>query len=89
MYPGSKKETLWIVYLPPAPSHVIKFFNFLQTHITLDVTNVSMEGKVSVCFRESRYNLANLMEKEGYDYNIYQCFVDSFEEQLLLQHYEK
>lgn len=89
MYPSSNKERLSIVYLPVTSPLAANFFSFLQTHITLDVANVSMEGIVSVSFRESRYNLAKLMKQEGYDYKVYQIFVDKFEDELLKQHHKE
>ena len=86
--PGSKEETLNTIYLPFAPPPAINFFNFMQEHIKLDITDVSMGGSVSVRFRENRSGLADLMEKQGYEYTIYQTFVDKFESKLLEQHYD-
>jgi hypothetical protein len=85
--PGSAKERIDTLYLPVAPRHVVNFFNFMQNHIKLDATDVSMGGTVSVRFRESRYNLSELMKEEGYDYIIHQNFINEFENKLLEQHY--
>ena len=86
--PGSKEETINLIFLPFAPAQVINFFTFMQDHIKLDVTDVSMGGSVSVRFRENRSGLADLMQKEGYEYIVYKTFVDEFEEKLLSQHYD-
>jgi len=80
--PGSKEETLNAVFLPEAPRQVIKFFNFMQSHITLQSNGMGVE------LRESKEGLVKLLEKEGYDYSIYQNFIDTYENKLLEQHYE-
>ena len=86
--PGSKTETLNAIFLPVVPKYVLNFFNFMQDHIKLNVTDVSMGGSVSVRFKENRSGLSSLMEKEGYEYAIYRTFVDEFEDKILEQHYD-
>ena len=85
---GSAKDRLNAVYLPVVPIHVTNFFSFMQEHIRLDVVDVSMGGSISVRFRENRNGLSDLMQKAGYEYVIYQTFVDDFESKLLEQHYD-
>lgn len=86
--PGSREETINAIFLPFAPPQALNFFNFMQNHITLDTTDISMSGQPSVRFRESRSGLAKLMQKQGYEYTIYQTFVERFENKLLEQHYD-
>jgi len=80
--PGSSEDKLNAVYLPEAPREVIRFFNFMQNHITLE------SNGMGVGLRENRHNIAELMKKNGYDYPIYESFIDDFEDKLLSQHYE-
>ena len=80
--PGSVKERLNAVFLPAAPREAIRFFNFMQTHISL------ASNGMGVGLRESKEGLASLLEKEGYDYPIYENFIDSFENKLLKQYYD-
>jgi len=81
--PGSAEERLNAVYLPEAPPHVTKFFQFMQTHITL------ASNGMGVGLRENKNDIAQLMKKLGYDYAIYQNFVEDFESKLLKQHYDE
>jgi len=80
--PGSAEERLNTIFLPNAPREAIRFFNFMQTHISLE------SNGMGVALRESKSDLAYLLEKEGYDYSIYQSFIDSYENKLLKQHYD-
>ena len=80
--PGSVKERLNAVFLPAAPREAIRFFNFMQTHISL------ASNGMGVGLRESKEGLAILLKKAGYDYQVYESFIDSFEDKLLKQHYD-
>jgi len=79
---GSAKDRLNAVFLPPAPLEVIKFFRFMQSHITLQ------SNGMGVSLRESRDGLAKLMKRQGYDYEIYQPFIEEFEEKLMKQFHD-
>jgi len=68
---------------PYAPPSVMKFFDFLRIHITLQ------SNGMGVGLRESRENIAKLMEREGYDYPIYINFVTDYENGLLESYYNK
>lgn len=80
--PGSAEEKLSTIFPPDASMHALKFFDFMQTHITLQ------SNGMGVSLRESRGGIVKLMEKEGYDYPIYQNFITNFENKLLAQHYD-
>jgi hypothetical protein len=82
IHPNSKTETLNLVFFPPTPREVVKFFNFMQVHITLT------GGDMGISFRETKYSLAKLMEKMGYDYEVYQPFIEEYEQKLLTQYHE-
>jgi len=83
IHPGSKEESMWVLFFPEVPSHVLAFFIFMQSHITLDY-----DGMGGAKLRESRHNLSELMEKEGYDYIIYKNFIEEFESKLIGQFYD-
>ena len=74
---GSQKDKIKAIFLPDTPLHVVCFYQFIQKHIKLQV------GEMGTSFRESRYNLSKLLEAEGYDYQIYQIFIDKYEDALL------
>lgn len=80
--PGSKKETLESIFPPFAPPRVREFFNFMRTHITLESKGMG------VGFRESRFSLSELLEKKGFDYRVYEVFINAFEDKLLKQYSE-
>jgi len=77
---GSREETLSIVFPPQTPDHVFKFFKFMQNNITLEGTGFGVK------FRESSHGVAELMQLNGYDYDIYIGFIRDFEERLMIQY---
>lgn len=79
---GSRKEALNVIFPPTAPMHVVKFYSFMQKHIVLRA------GEFGVVFRETKYNIAKLLEMEGYEYTIYKYFIDKYEEKLLEEYIE-
>jgi len=79
---GSKEETLNTIFMPPAPRQIIKFFDFMQAHITL------VSDGMGVGLRETREGISKLLNESGYDYEVYQPFIEEFENKLLNQHYD-
>jgi hypothetical protein len=68
------------VYPKPCPTEPYIFFKFLQTHIQLE------SNGMGVGIRESRADIARLLDKEGFDYSMTQDFVDEFESKLYNQY---
>lgn len=58
----------------------MKFFYFLKSHISL------ASNGMGVSLRESRYAIAKLLEKEGFEYELYSDFIDIYENGLLEQY---
>lgn len=80
--PGSQKDKLDAVYMPPSSQEAIKLFKFMQNHIELQ------SNGMGVSLRHDRQNISSLLEKEGFDYVMVQDFIDEYESKLLNQHYE-
>lgn len=80
--PNSKKDSKEAIFFPESPLHVVRFFQTMGKYITLQTS------ESGVSFRESKYNLIKLFEREGYDYEIYQNFIEHYEKKLLEQYHE-
>lgn len=82
VFPGSREETLAMLTEPYCPTAVKEFFDFLQSHVTLQ------SNGMGVGIRENRIGLAELMDRFGWDYPIYKPLVDAYEDALLESHYK-
>lgn len=78
--PGSKKETLETVYMPPSSYDAVKLFCFLRSHVTLE------SNGMGVSLKESRASLSELMEKEGFEYILYSDFIELYEFKVMEQY---
>lgn len=83
LFPGSKKETLDTVFAPHCSNDSYVMFKFLQNHISLE------SNGMGVGIRESKSAIANLLDKEGFDYLYMQNYVELFENKLFSQYHKE
>lgn len=80
---GSREDTLNAFFAPKSPQQAMSLFNFLRMHITLE------SNGMGVSLRENRHGISELLEKEGFDYEIVKTFINDFENKLMSNHYNK